>query len=812
LEGRRSTVSNLRINLDDLLNARTVESERIEFKATWDRKVTGYQVLKTICAFANDLRRHGSGYIIIGVAEREGRASLPPRGLSPAQMEEAERWIGENCKQIDPTYVPRISREDRDGRRILVVWVPASETPPHQAPDGNRRPKKYWVRIDQKTVDAQKRGLLTPLMEQSVTVPWDSRTALSATVDDLSETMVREHLRDCGSALLDEPDPRTIYRKMDIVRRVNDHEVPRNVGLLFFSRDATKWFPGAKIETAILRSGAGGDVLDEKVFKGGSADQIRGCLGYLRREVFESRTEKVSKQPRASNRVNYPEDAVREVLVNALFHRGYADNSPHPTLVRVAEDRIDIRSTPGPVLGIEQDQLRPGGTPPLVPPRNPRIGELFKEARLAERRLTGLDKVYQTMERNGSPPPQFRFDEGRTFFQATLFAHPWQTAASAIRRAGELRAVGRPSEALDALESAWRADSDSLVLAEELVRYCIAQSELDRAEPVVAAYLPLNAESARVNVVVPWLEALVADRQTVRAHDFLREHGAKLSSHEAAGAAIVARRLRDEEIAAKLFEIAGPLILEDPRALLESAQNKMHRAGQAHRRGRTTENNNLLADACFLLERVLRMDTQARRHAWAWRELARARGWLGDPASLVDEAYERAVELAPDVWMFREEWALRTERGSRAMLEWQEPHLRNLTTPEHRYGPRILGEVEYRKQETVLTDLSQAVENLRVTLSTALQEPDDRVRPVLKHIADAKTLLDDSSPRWKADSLQVARNLTKAMVSEIKGGQSQAADTVASPAFQSVAQALARVNMRFLAWLRPHLVDRYWQR
>jgi len=29
------SVSNLRINLDDLLHARTVESERIEFKATW---------------------------------------------------------------------------------------------------------------------------------------------------------------------------------------------------------------------------------------------------------------------------------------------------------------------------------------------------------------------------------------------------------------------------------------------------------------------------------------------------------------------------------------------------------------------------------------------------------------------------------------------------------------------------------------------------------------------------------------------------------------------------------------------------------
>ena len=90
---------------------------------------------------------------------------------------------------------------------------------------------------------------------------WDARAAVNASVYDLSETLVREHLRAAGSALVEEPDARTIYREMDIVRRVNDREVPRNVGLLFFSREPERWFPGARIETCILR--AGGDVLED---------------------------------------------------------------------------------------------------------------------------------------------------------------------------------------------------------------------------------------------------------------------------------------------------------------------------------------------------------------------------------------------------------------------------------------------------------------------------------------------------------------------------------------------------------------------
>lgn len=47
----------LPFNLDDLLHRRGVESERVEFKASWDPLTTGPQVLRTICAFANDYHR-----------------------------------------------------------------------------------------------------------------------------------------------------------------------------------------------------------------------------------------------------------------------------------------------------------------------------------------------------------------------------------------------------------------------------------------------------------------------------------------------------------------------------------------------------------------------------------------------------------------------------------------------------------------------------------------------------------------------------------------------------------------------------------
>ena len=227
----------LLINVDDLLRGRPVESARVEFKAGWNPETTGVQVLKTICAFANDLQSLNGGYIVIGVAESEGRAVRPVAGLSGAEIDAAQRWIRGRCNTMRPGYAPILSPEVLDGRDVLVVWAPASDDSPHRAPDPRDGRWKYWVRIGSETVDAEANGRLDALLEQKARVPWDHRAAHGTRIEDLREAKVREHLHDVRSALRDEPDAVTIYRRMRITTPVNEHEVPRNIGLLFFSDD-----------------------------------------------------------------------------------------------------------------------------------------------------------------------------------------------------------------------------------------------------------------------------------------------------------------------------------------------------------------------------------------------------------------------------------------------------------------------------------------------------------------------------------------------------------------------------------------------
>lgn len=650
----------LPVNLDDLLHQRSVESARVEFKASWSEH-TGSQVLRTVCAFANDYQNLNGGYIVMGVAEQNGQAVLPPAGLGPEDVERAEKWLRGRCKAMNPAYDPIFSPELVADRLVLVLWVPASENRPHRAPDAKGN-WKYWIRVGSATVDAETSGQLGMLLEQTARVPWDDRVASDAQVEDLRAIKVREHLHDVGSGLIhaSQPlDPLEIYRRMRLTKAVNDHEVPRNVGLLFFSEDPERWFAGAKIEVVQFAGDRAGSVQAERSFRGPLADQVRGCLNYLA-HFSHAHLQKERDRSQVRGWVSYPQIALREAIVNAVYHRGYDKNIVEPTKVYLYPDRIEVISYPGPVSGIEEDHLVPGGSVPPVPARSRRIGEFLKELKLAEGRLTGLPQIYDAMEQNGSPTPRFDFDAGRTYFRVTLPAHPEYAAVSAIQDAAYLSAVGSTREAFNRVQRAWEANEASAILAIEMIRLHAAQGQLEDAEAVFARFQERGPQIARAYVANTLIEALLAGGREYDARRLLGSLSEVVSAQDAIDTAILAYRLGDQQAAHRYFKQAGHVVLNDSRALLEFAQTKIGLAQQVMRKRKPSwreVNRRLLVEARELLGRVIQMDASPARHAWAWRELARTLDWLRAPRSEVESAFQKARELLPDEPRFAEDLA-----------------------------------------------------------------------------------------------------------------------------------------------------------
>jgi ATP-dependent DNA helicase RecG len=414
----KKMISSLPININDLLHFRGVESARVEFKQSWDEKTTGLQVLKTICAFANDFYNVSGGYIVIGAPKNDGVAVL---GLNPNKLESIQKWIRGNCNRIEPVVQPILSPEVVDEKFILVIRVLGSDTRPHQAPVSlSDSEKAYYVRLGAETVEA-KGQIRTELLGMCARVPFDDRRASPFTLNELRSTLVREFLAEVHSKLVQETDDREIYRRMGLTVKLNGIEVPRNIALLFFSDEPEVAFPGARIEVVHFPEGASGDVLQEWIFRGPLPRQIKDCMIHLK-NFTSYYIQKQADRPETTGWVSFPPEALEETIVNAVFHRSY-EGTREPTKVYIYPDRIEVTSYPGPVPGLERAHFEAGQRIPVVPARNRRIGEMLKELRLAEARGTGVPKVFRAMAENKSPPPRYEFDEQRTYFTVILPAH-----------------------------------------------------------------------------------------------------------------------------------------------------------------------------------------------------------------------------------------------------------------------------------------------------------------------------------------------------------------------------------------------------
>ncbi len=652
--GAETMISILPIDVHALLYFRGIESSRVEFKASWESKLshgTAAQVLRTICAYANDIHNLNGGYIVIGVEEQNGRVILPPKGLSPEEIEAAQVWIRGNCNRISPTYQPILSPEIVDDRHILVIWAPGGDNRPYEVPSSLARDasRHYYIRQGSESVEARDEMLRT-LMQLTAKVPFDDRRALNVPIEQISMSLVRRYLQNVNSRLAEERDDKEMLRRMRLSTPVNAHDAPRNIALLMFAEDPEQWFPGARIEVVQFAGGARGNTIEERILRGPLQGQIKDCINYLQ-NLSTAHFQKVPDAAQVQGWVSYPLPAMEESIVNAIYHRSY-DGEPEPVKVYLYPDQMEITSYPGPVPGIQPEHLSPGQRIPPVPARNRRIGEFLKELRLAEGRGTGIPKVYDTMAQNGSPEPRYEFDEARTYFSVILSAHPEYVAISALRDAAELDAVGDKKGALERLEQANKAQPSSGTVAAKLINTYVERGRLSDARSVYDRFFEQSDSRFEGRVIVAMGNAYLEAELRMEATAVLNKMSSLIASDEAVEAAILERRAYRDERAHDFFLQAGETVWQDARSLHEFAQTKISLTHPRRLQGRrrTVEweaaRKKLLTEAKEMLQRVLQMDAGNQRHAWAWFNLGQVEQWLKEPKEHARDAFQQARALA----------------------------------------------------------------------------------------------------------------------------------------------------------------------
>ncbi len=448
----------LAVNIHELVNGQVIEWERLEFKQGWNPQ----DVLHTMCAFANDINNWGGGYIIIGIAEKDGRPVLPPAGLNPDSLDRIQGELTTLCHRLEPLYMPVAEPYVLHGKHILAIYCPAGDVRPYTAPaslEKGPQPRFHYIRSGSRTIKAQGEHVRR-LQELAARIPYDDRVHPEAQLNDLDLGLIRSFLGEIRSELFEESSSMPfdqLCRLMNIARGPDEALRPLNAGLLFFSREPERFFSRAWIEVVLRKDEAGKD-FTERYFRGPLHHQLREALTFIRTSIIEERVRKVPGQAEAERFFNFPFEAVEEALANAVYHKSYELGSPIE--VQIWPDKIEILSFPGPVPPVTAEVLARNRRIVARDYRNRRVGDFLKELHLTEGRGTGIPTIKRVMELNGSPAPLFETDEDSSYFLTVLPAHD----IAPLNGSDEVSVEGSDEENDEG--------SDEVMIAIKVLKYC----------------------------------------------------------------------------------------------------------------------------------------------------------------------------------------------------------------------------------------------------------------------------------------------------------------------------------------------------
>lgn len=420
----------LPINIEDLLNKRKVESNRIEFKSGWNPD----KIYRTICAFATYLDNTGGGYILVGVEQDEnGIAKRPVKGLPIEEIDDIlKAMVGYDAKISSSnlrsvSYNTKVSVEDIDGKTVLVIWVPTGPNRPYCVAESvvakNKSPLKYYIRSKASTVEA--RGeTLDEVRALANRIPFDERGNEAIKIDDISAVLVYEHLKAVKSKLADKFATRSlidVLDEMDLLTGPSESRLIKNVAAMMFCEHPEKFFPVTQVDIVLFPEGCieNPDIMIEvPKIVGPVPKMIRETLSYIRTNVIKKRISKPNDKEKSDKAYNYPYQAFEESVVNALYHRDYQEREP--VEITIEPTHVDILSYSGPDRSITSEAIKAAQKLKARRYRNRRLGDFLKELDLTEGRATGIPTIQKSLRENGSEKASINTDEDRTYFLLTI--------------------------------------------------------------------------------------------------------------------------------------------------------------------------------------------------------------------------------------------------------------------------------------------------------------------------------------------------------------------------------------------------------
>jgi ATP-dependent DNA helicase RecG len=344
------------------------------------------------------------GTIYLGISPESGRI----QGINDLQA--VQDLIFRACLSTDPTLVLPVPRTIKlVDANLLQITIP--EGLPHVYSLEGR----YFWREEKHSNPIPARNLRRLLVERGM-IKFESRVPSDAHYTDLDSAQIDAYVQTYLAATQlsdgdDLPTVNEILLQRGCLQQVDDQLLPTYAGILLFGVSPQRWLPAANILAARFSAESFGDRFIKEEISGSLPVQLQKAEKFLRANLQNVvRVKGLTHQ----EDLEYPFDAVRELVVNAIAHRDYnvQGDSIH---INIFSDHLEVTSPgnlPGPMTLTNLLEARFS--------RNPIIVQVLSDLGYVEKLGYGLDRVVSLMRESSLSAP--RFEEVARTFRVTIFS------------------------------------------------------------------------------------------------------------------------------------------------------------------------------------------------------------------------------------------------------------------------------------------------------------------------------------------------------------------------------------------------------
>lgn len=353
------------------------ENQNVEFKQEYTPELR-----KEVLAFANA----DGGTVFVGV--RKDGTILGVEDPDGVMLQVANSLKDSLAPDIMPFV--NIKSVEMDGKTVVQIDVAAGTNRPYYIKEKGLKPSGVYVRKGSSSQPMTDDGIREMIIRSSGSSYESARSLFQElTFESATKEMIRRNI-DFGDA------------QMRTLKMVGEDGLYTNLAYILSDQfqTSTKVAVFQGTDKAVFR--------DRREFSGSILKQLEDVYHFV--DLYNKTRATFSGLDRIDSR-DYPEEAVREALLNCIVHRDYSVGSSN--LINIYDDRIEMISVGGLVPELELESIFLG----ISQTRNPNLAAVFYRMRLIESYGTGISKIKRAYKDLGLSP---EFETARGVFRVTL--------------------------------------------------------------------------------------------------------------------------------------------------------------------------------------------------------------------------------------------------------------------------------------------------------------------------------------------------------------------------------------------------------